>query len=556
MDSVVTGFSNSSKSNVFNLLVGENYQVTLKKLIQEQLDRYERGDSNQSMDESDFFKLMQSQTDPPLESIWVFFESTFRGLNSQKCDSLDRASFAKDLFQFVSALAAPYSSSKSITLLAPVLFEIFTVVHEVWNMDMSSEKAKKAMREIVSLVDSIMGFVSLCCFREAYREGFGVSNELGSSFLVLVRLWIHDRCDFGKGETMKMLKYFFPLVSEEICGGLVAREFDVSYVAGVVVLEAFLLRLCLKFRAEIPKSELQKDLRTWAVGSISSCQSPYFFEVLARLLLEPTFPVNSLLNSEDELLLKKIIYDAVILVEYSFLKSERISRIPAQHMKSLILTKLFVTDEAIEIFRKNGDQTRALSYTNAFSTSSLPSQLIKWITGLFGREAKETKRNGSSAKAFIKWLVNLEGRGIKIFDGSISKLTLNRVMDVSKADPEQQHLYIDGDRNVDVSFEFYIDKKGDKENVDGDNEWGNECVSAAFVESSHKTEVDDLGRRKRKSGTGHGDKKQVKFRKYRLHETTSSARGHETPPGYGLGSDSEVENPSPGNEVGVKHSEV
>lgn len=53
---------------------------------------------------------------------------------------------------------------------------------------------------------------------------------------------------------------------------------------------------------------------------------------------------------EDGNLLRNILYDAVILVEYTFHKSETV-HLPNEHVKSIAMTRLVVTLEAIELFR-------------------------------------------------------------------------------------------------------------------------------------------------------------------------------------------------------------
>jgi hypothetical protein len=56
-----------------------------------------------------------------------------------------------------------------------------------------------------------------------------------------------------------------------------------------VVAEAFLLRLCLKVQgaAGVPRSELQKELRIWAVSSISVFQNQEFFGEFFPLMIQP-----------------------------------------------------------------------------------------------------------------------------------------------------------------------------------------------------------------------------------------------------------------------------
>lgn len=56
-------------------------------------------------------------------------------------------------------------------------------------------------------------------------------------------------------------------------------------------------------------------------------------------------------SSGDEVLLRKVLYDAVILVDYSFLNPERTTHLPADEVRNLAIARLIVTHEAIEYFR-------------------------------------------------------------------------------------------------------------------------------------------------------------------------------------------------------------
>lgn len=55
--------------------------------------------------------------------------------------------------------------------------------------------------------------------------------------------------------------------------------------------------------------------------------------------------------SEDEISLRKLLYEPVILVEYSFLNPERLAHLPANHAKGIALGRLIVTHESVEFFR-------------------------------------------------------------------------------------------------------------------------------------------------------------------------------------------------------------
>lgn len=136
---------------------------------------------------------------------------------------------------------------------------------------------------------------------------------------------------------------------------------------------------------------------------------------------------NALQSSEDEIILRKVLYDVVILPEYSFLKPDRVAHQPSK--QSLAIARLMVTYEATEIYRymqlnfygmsssgkvssegdiiwlsfcrKEGDHTKAISYINAFSASHLPAELIKWVNNEIGTGNKSSGPNGYSPKAVL-----------------------------------------------------------------------------------------------------------------------------------------------------------
>ncbi|KAM0999818.1 hypothetical protein ACFX15_006278 [Malus domestica] len=79
------------------------------------------------------------------------------------------------------------------------------------------------------------------------------------------------------------LESFLPLVSSDIFGGLSERECDVNYLAKVVIAEVFLLKLCLDFKVETSGHELEKELSTWAIGSITTFGNYYLFGYCSKL---------------------------------------------------------------------------------------------------------------------------------------------------------------------------------------------------------------------------------------------------------------------------------
>ncbi|KAJ0030483.1 hypothetical protein Pint_13355 [Pistacia integerrima] len=320
-----------------NLLIGD-YNLTLAQSIQDLVAETQKGTPNFSHYTNVFYELMQSKVDPPLESIWVYSALTVRSRNFTNDEPLNRLSVTKDLFELLSACSASCSSLKSIALLAPVVFELYKVIVDSKGRNLISKRDQKLIREIRSLVDVILGFLSVCCIKNLEEQ----CDNLIVPFKDLVSLWLDKNGS---------LESFFPLVSAEICREVGEGVCDVNRLAGVVSFEMFFIKLCLSFGVGIAGAQLEKELKSWVVSSITGFRNAYVFETLVRMLLEPTLPVTSLLTSEDEVLLRKALYDAVILVEYCFLNPERAVHLPAVRMKGLAMARLIITHEAIEFLR-------------------------------------------------------------------------------------------------------------------------------------------------------------------------------------------------------------
>ncbi|KAL6006006.1 hypothetical protein ACLOJK_040051 [Asimina triloba] len=233
--------------------------------------------------------------------------------------------------------------------------------------------------------------------------------------------------------------------------------------------------------------------------------------MLLRLLLEPTLPVVSMVDSEDASFVREILYDAVTLVDYSFLNPEVSVDQYADRIGSLLMLRLIAAHEAIQL-----------------------------VTGCVGNE-KPDKPSASTPQAFLKWLLKLEEQGLRVFVDGLSKFHSKLAFDESSTDRGHTLLKPETTRS-DEDF-FFIDNKGDAEGkvMEGNQEM--QTTDAAFINAAHtmKFTAKD-GRRKRKEARREEGKTQVKFLKYKLHESyvkeNSSHIGAD-----GMNSGSEVENP-------------
>lgn len=257
---------NSSNFQNPNLLTGECYNLKLTQSLKRLST--EVGDENTKSAQflQEFYELMQARVDPPLESIWVYAALSFRSRYDPKDEPLDRISAAKQLFQLISSCSSSCDSSKSVALLAPVLYEVYKVVVVLFGKDLASKREKKAVKEVKSMVEVILGYINVCSSTEGKSNG----SNLLAPFSDLVRIWAGS--DLG-------VESFLPLVSSEVCGRVGEEGCDVGYLAGVVIVESFLLKLCLNLRSgiSISKEDLEKELKTWAVGSITGFGNFYFF---------------------------------------------------------------------------------------------------------------------------------------------------------------------------------------------------------------------------------------------------------------------------------------
>ncbi|KAH9762845.1 hypothetical protein KPL70_000952 [Citrus sinensis] len=443
-----------------NGLISENYNLTLAQSMQSVVAEIKKETPNFTHFVDIFYELMQAKIDPPLETIWVYVALSFRRLNFTDEDPLNQLSVVKDLFQLISACSGSCGSSKSIALLAPVAFQVYKVAVELKGRDLGSKRDKKVIRELKSLIDAILGFVIVCYCKNLNGQSDVISDNDLNPIVPVKYLFSLWMDKNGN------LESFLPLVNADVFRGICERECDVNHLAGVVVVE----------------------------------------------------------SSNDEVLLRKVLYDAVILVEYSFLNPKRAAHLPDERIKSLSLTRLIAMQEAIEFSREDGDQKRAISYASAFSSSKLPSQIIKWIASQIGMDEKASISIGSSPKALLRWLLSLENQGIRVFGDRILKSRAKLAVDNSKADYEHQSSKIEGKKAND-NLLFYIDNKGEEEESEGEeNKEINESMNAAFVAAAHSMKMTEDSGRKRKERGSSGKKKKIKYHKFDLSNTSDSTK--------------------------------
>ncbi|KAL8537372.1 hypothetical protein ACS0TY_012500 [Phlomoides rotata] len=152
-----------------------------------------------------------------------------------------------------------------------------------------------------------------------------------------------------------------------------------------------------------------------------------FLDMLLKMLLEPSLPVAASLSSEDAVLLRKTLYDAVILVEYSSYSGRWAHSDSISHSKKLSLVWVLAADHAIQFARSTTDDLKAVAYLNAYRESRMVTELINWVYCQIGIVHPHARHEITTPRALINWLLAREDQGIRVFDQSMSLLRAKAV---------------------------------------------------------------------------------------------------------------------------------
>ncbi|KAK4388759.1 hypothetical protein Sango_2212900 [Sesamum angolense] len=378
------------------------------------------------------------------QNLRVFFplmsDGTWKGMNTRdvyRGPSERHARSDGSDYQGIQKLSLS-SIVKKIAVIAPILYLLY---HLEFNF---SAKDPGLREEIRIVVEGIVSYISICC-SQFLEGGEQRLDSLGVYILGLVRVWTVDQ--IRTSHDADVLASFFPVLTNEFQQEVTVH---LGYLCCVVMNETFFLRLYLKICLGINKEDLHGDVLKLAIQTIKGFQNFYFLDMLLKLLMERSLPVAASLSSEDAFLLHKVLYDAVMLVDYSFY-SGRWNQSSDSHSKQLALVWVLVADRAIQFARATNDQARASSYLDAFCESQFVSELIQWASAQAGALDQKTRPDISTPKALIKWLLVLEDQGIRVFDHSMSQLHSKAQKCLSRVDSEPLELELLGENlNQDI----------------------------------------------------------------------------------------------------------
>ncbi|XP_015573064.2 uncharacterized protein LOC8275619 [Ricinus communis] len=502
-------------------------QSMVKESIHRFLTEYKNGTTDFSNFASIFSRFLNILPDPPLEIIWFYSALTF---HSAKLTAHNHVLLAKDLFQLlVSCCSSSCSVVKKIAVVAPVIYEISSLVC----------KRKEWIKEIESLLEVTASYISICL--GSNFEGNDEVMILDSCFVDLVRVWVVDKID-ESCQFDEVLRVFFPLVNDGILRRFASEGNGIGtgYLAGIVMSQVLLLSLCLKFESRVSRVELEKELRERTVQTMTAFPTYDFFDTVLRMLLEPVLPIIPLLSSEDEVIVRKILYDTAMTMEFSCPGPDKGIKLLDERLKNLAITWLFVAENGIRFFRENADKTKVICYLHAFSESCLPSKLIKWVTNQPGMHNLSIPKI-SSPLALIRWLLIVEDKGVQVFDSDISKIYVKTI--ISK--PIEYRFFevkSDGQNLGENHFSCKEDKGENK--VDGDLEMV-DSEDTMFLAAPAVLKVTAAsGTRKSKEERKDEEGKQIKFVKGHLYDNLARETLKPSDDYDALSSCSEVDNPA------------
>lgn len=231
----------------------------LKESVDRFLLEYRGGSPDFSNFTSIFSRLLHSLPDPPLETVWFYSALTHHAAKSAGRDAPDQVSRVKELFQLLVSCSSTCNAVKKVAVLAPVVYELYCLAIE----------RKSLKKEVEDLLEVVVSYVSICSGREFEEED--ELEPLSPCFSDLIHVWMVDM-------PKKDAKSFFPVVSDDVRKGICKDcGTGMGCLAGVVMTEAFLLRLCLKFDARTLRAELERNMHSWAVQTIAGFRNFYFF---------------------------------------------------------------------------------------------------------------------------------------------------------------------------------------------------------------------------------------------------------------------------------------
>lgn len=237
----------------------EKYEATLKDSIDHFIADFRRGQTDFSYFQMIIFRMIQKMEDPPLEYIWFYSAVTFHSSRLTLQESSKKVLIVKDLLQSIVWFSEPCNGLQKVAVLAPVLYILYSCLKR----DLCTRG------EIEGLVEVIVSYISICCVNDLEEQDNVLGDYMMVNFLDLIRAWNVDQ--LGKScEMDDALRLFFPLLSDEV-RQQVNMRCGMRFLAGIVMAEFFLLRLCLRVSRKESQGDMQISMAQTVKGFQNSC---------------------------------------------------------------------------------------------------------------------------------------------------------------------------------------------------------------------------------------------------------------------------------------------
>ncbi|KAL8537376.1 hypothetical protein ACS0TY_012503 [Phlomoides rotata] len=102
------------------------------------------------------------------------------------------------------------------------------------------------------------------------------------------------------------------------------------------------------------------------------------------------------------MILRKALYDVVILIDYSFDSGSWAHSDFIVLSKKLSLVWVLAVDNAIQFARATTDDVKAVAYLNAYSESRAVTKLINWVYSQIGMVHPPTRHKITTSRAPFK----------------------------------------------------------------------------------------------------------------------------------------------------------
>ncbi|CAM6119832.1 unnamed protein product [Calypogeia fissa] len=479
---VIEGGKQQKPSNfgLGSILTQEEYGSAVIALVNEAQNESEDNGKIQGLS-SALRRLLLSRCDPPLPLYWtlVAVEKSL-WLDRTSKDPLEFGTsilnFAGRAFGSLKSLSAVNASGRTaLSSIAPIvglLYDVASLLSSTvgsldeiqennGNVGDNGKKARKLLRKLKEVVKNVLGFICLshCKDLKAFERSFSLPPA--------PQIPLESFPDFLHPPLPLASKKSKALSSELSNSAVVADIVSGEVVILQLVVETLDRRILLKKRNtdfSVGQAEFVQRLKNLSVCSVWDPSSPSPPEMLLDVLLEKRLPVLDLLAAKEEVLLRGVLFEILLLDAPLFSLSDEESNSSLSAYSVLFMKKLSVARRAVAFFRSQQERCRLTSLLTQVADWQFPRQLLKWL------KSQKMQRLPAIAlqdqQTIINWLVNTAEKSVfaALLEESIATWSSGPTS-VGTAEPVEVVDVENGDAPSDGEGEdlFFVDTAGETE---------------------------------------------------------------------------------------------